>query len=90
MKRFLIYYMILWDGFVVLVRGILKGFDGLMNLVLDESKESFRNDHQNEEESEESVKMRDLGLVVVRGPQIVVISPTDGAEEIANPFLQTE
>ena len=86
----IIYYIYMTIGFFLfLVRGILKGFDGLMNLVLDESKESIR-DHQNKEETEESIKTRDLGLIVVRGPQIVVISPTDGAEEIANPFLQSE
>jgi len=29
---------------------------------------------------------RRLGLVVCRGPTIVLISPTDGVEEIENPF----
>jgi U6 snRNA-associated Sm-like protein LSm7 len=29
---------------------------------------------------------RKLGLVVCRGPTIVLISPTDGVEEIENPF----
>lgn len=27
-----------------------------------------------------------LGLVVFRGPNIALLSPLDGAEEIANPF----
>ena len=31
---------------------------------------------------------RPLGLVVVRGTLLVVISPVDGSEVIANPFLQ--
>jgi len=31
-------------------------------------------------------KTRSLGLVVCRGPTIVLISPTDGVEEIENPF----
>ncbi len=31
---------------------------------------------------------RSLGLVVVRGTLLVVISPVDGSEVIANPFLQ--
>lgn len=30
---------------------------------------------------------RKLGRVVIRGPQISLISPQDGMEEIANPFL---
>jgi len=29
---------------------------------------------------------RSLGLVVCRGPTIVLISPTEGVEEIENPF----
>ena len=31
---------------------------------------------------------RSLGLVIVRGTLLVVISPVDGSEVIANPFLQ--
>ena len=30
---------------------------------------------------------RPLGLVVLRGPTITLLSPVDGSEEIANPFL---
>jgi U6 snRNA-associated Sm-like protein LSm7 len=33
---------------------------------------------------------RSLGLVVVRGTLLVVISPVDGSEVIANPFAQAE
>jgi U6 snRNA-associated Sm-like protein LSm7 len=33
---------------------------------------------------------RPLGLVVVRGTLLVVLSPVDGSEVIANPFLQAE
>ena len=33
---------------------------------------------------------RSLGLVVARGTLLVLISPADGAEEIANPFVQRE
>lgn len=33
---------------------------------------------------------RQLGLVVCRGTSVVVISPNDGIEEIANPFIQAE
>ena len=33
---------------------------------------------------------RSLGLVVARGTIIVLISPADGSEEIANPFVQPE
>lgn len=33
---------------------------------------------------------RPLGLVVARGTLLVLISPVDGSEEIANPFVQQE
>lgn len=35
-------------------------------------------------------KTRNVGLVVLRGPQIFLVGPEDGFEEIANPFLQQE
>jgi U6 snRNA-associated Sm-like protein LSm7 len=31
-----------------------------------------------------------LGLVVVRGTQVSLVSPQEGVEEIANPFLVAE
>ena len=33
---------------------------------------------------------RDLGLVVARGTLLVLVSPVDGSEEIANPFVQED
>ncbi|KAL4909708.1 hypothetical protein BDW74DRAFT_42669 [Aspergillus multicolor] len=65
------------------VSGILKGYDQLMNLVLDDVKESMRDDEGNE-------STRSLGLIVARGTLIVLISPADGSEQIANPFVQPE
>lgn len=35
-------------------------------------------------------KNRKLGRVVVRGTQVSLISPQDGLEEIANPFLPAD
>ncbi|OMJ27475.1 Sm-like protein LSM7 [Smittium culicis] len=73
------------------VRGILKGYDQLQNLVLDEAVESF-----NDFESLNAIvsadislvnKDRYIGLMVCRGPSVIAISPLDGSEEIANPFL---
>ncbi|KAK1758363.1 U6 snRNA-associated Sm-like protein LSm7, partial [Echria macrotheca] len=63
------------------VTGVLKGYDALMNLVLDEVEEALRDDEGNE-------TTRSLGLVVVRSTVLVFISPVDGSEVIANPFLQ--
>ncbi|KAI9042968.1 putative small nuclear ribonucleoprotein (LSM7) [Aspergillus affinis] len=65
------------------VTGLLKGYDQLMNLVLDDVKESMRDDEGND-------NTRSLGLIVARGTLIVLISPADGSEEIANPFVQPE
>jgi len=63
------------------VIGTLKGFDALMNLVLDDVEEITRDDEGN-------TSSRPLGLVVARGTLLVMISPVDGSEEIANPFVQ--
>ncbi|KAK3671326.1 U6 snRNP-associated protein Lsm7 [Recurvomyces mirabilis] len=65
------------------VTGLLKGYDQLMNLVLDNVKEVLRDDEGN-------TSTRDLGLLVARGTLLVLISPVDGSEEIANPFNQPE
>ncbi|KAF2104162.1 U6 snRNA-associated Sm-like protein LSm7 [Rhizodiscina lignyota] len=65
------------------VTGLLKGYDQLMNLVLDEVKEVMRDDEGN-------TSHRSLGLLVARGTLLVTIAPVDGSEEIANPFLEEE
>jgi len=63
------------------VTGVLKGFDQLLNLVLDDVEEL---------QQESDAQTRTLGLVVLRGPTITLLSPVDGSEEIANPFLAQE
>ncbi|KAI2622101.1 like-Sm domain-containing protein [Xylaria nigripes] len=65
------------------VTGTLKGYDALMNLVLDDVQEVMRDDEGKE-------ATRSLGLVVARGTLLVVISPVDGSEEIENPFAQQD
>ena len=64
--------------------GILKGYDNLLNVVLDNTREIL-----NPEDGNKSTT-RDLGIVVGRGPAITVICPMDGTEEIANPFTQQQ
>lgn len=70
-----------------------------MNLVLDDVKEALRGEdtergspvhlQTNRRLDDEGNEMtRSLGLVIVRGTLLVVISPVDGSEVIANPFLQ--
>ena len=65
------------------VTGILKGFDPLLNLVLDHSVETIRR-------FDEPETSRSLGLLVCRGPSVLVISPSDGSAEIENPFVSQE
>jgi len=35
-------------------------------------------------------KTRKLGIAVVRGTQVSLVSPQDGVEEIANPFIAVD
>lgn len=65
------------------VIGLLKGWDQLMNLVLDQVKETLRDP---EDDNKLLDQTRDLGMVVVRGPLLLSISPVDGSEVIENPF----
>ncbi|PHH82710.1 hypothetical protein CDD82_5065 [Ophiocordyceps australis] len=65
------------------VRGTLKGYDALMNLVLENVDETVRDENGNE-------STRSLGLVVARGTLLVVITPVDGSGPIDNPFAQPE
>ncbi|EPR59472.1 U6 snRNA-associated Sm family protein [Toxoplasma gondii TgCatPRC2] len=66
------------------ITGVLKGHDAVSNLVLDETEEFLR-------DPEDPYKLLDqtrtLGLIVARGTAVVLISPVDGTEEIANPFV---
>ncbi|XP_034097513.1 U6 snRNA-associated Sm-like protein LSm7 [Drosophila sulfurigaster albostrigata] len=65
--------------------GILKGYDALLNLVLDNTVEYLRDSDEPYKLTEDST--RSLGLVVCRGTALVLICPQDGVESIANPFI---
>ncbi|KAN0065374.1 U6 snRNP-associated protein Lsm7 [Thecaphora frezii] len=69
------------------VQGVLKGYDQLMNLVMDQVEETLRD--ENGEITPASQK-RELGLAVLRGTALTVINPADGFESIANPFASAE
>ena len=69
------------------VEGILKGFDQLLNLVLDETKEYSRDVDDPLRRTDET---RNLGLIVTRGTSVMVVSPLDGLKEIENPFAVAE
>ncbi|RMY51200.1 hypothetical protein D0863_14658 [Hortaea werneckii] len=82
------------------VTGTLKGYDQLMNLVLDSVTEITRGRYQSTPswrmrtnsytDDEGNTSSRNLGLLVARGTLLVLISPVDGSEEIENPFVQAE
>lgn len=69
------------------VAGVLKGYDPLLNLVLDNTTEFLRDPDDPYKLTEDT---RMLGLVVCRGTSVVLICPVDGMESIANPFVPQE
>jgi len=80
------------------VTGVLKGYDQLLNLVLDEVEEEMNGNRICSSNNlllisralDPEPHKRALGLVVLRGPTITLLSPVDGSEEISNPFLAQE
>lgn len=64
-------------GWAIVV-GVLKGWDQLMNMVLDDSEETVRDPIT----GQETGKTRTLGLAVLRGTALTVINPVDGFEQI--------
>ncbi|CAG5860889.1 unnamed protein product [Menidia menidia] len=73
--------------FSLLASGVLKGFDPLLNLVLDGTIEYMRDPDDQLKLTEDT---RQLGLVVCRGTSVVLICPQDGMEAIPNPFIQQQ
>ncbi|XP_043700897.1 sm-like protein LSM7 isoform X2 [Telopea speciosissima] len=68
-------------------QGTLKGYDQLLNLVLDEAIEYLRDP---DDPLKTTDQHRRLGLIVCRGTAVMLVSPTDGTDEIANPFIQPD
>jgi len=69
------------------VVGTLKGYDQLVNLVLDDCKETMR-DPSNLYNL--SVETREIGLIVARGSSIICLGEENGALDIPNPYLQEQ
>ena len=67
--------------------GTLKGFDPLLNIVLDDTIEYLRDPDDPYKLTQDT---RHLGLVVCRGTAVTLICPMDGMESIANPFVSQE
>merc|ERR1712048_216864 len=55
------------------VSGVLKGYDQLLNMVLDEAVEYLRDP---EDSTKITTNTRKLGLVVCRGTVVMTVSPT--------------
>ena len=72
--------------------GVLKGYDSTVNLVLDDCIEFLRDEKDFQErrvDKNGKDVSRYLGIVVVRGTNIIFVAPVDGMEIMSqNPFLQ--
>ena len=64
------------------VTGTLKGYDQLVNLVLDDCIEFVRDPSDEYRITDET---RQVGLVVCRGTSVMLVSPMEGTTEIPNP-----
>ena len=86
-----------------LATGILKGYDQLLNLVLDNTVEYMRGKPvamttgmpititlwtDPDDQFKILDETRKLGLVVCRGTAVVLLCPADTMEAIPNPFIQ--
>jgi U6 snRNA-associated Sm-like protein LSm7 len=65
------------------VVGVLRGYDPMVNIVVDEAVEYLRSA---EDPYVASGETRPLGRVVCRGTNVTMCAPEEGYEEIANPF----
>jgi U6 snRNA-associated Sm-like protein LSm7 len=66
------YSLCTYSEFICIASGILKGWDKLLNIILDDCTDN---------------QQRHLGLVMCRGTSVVVIIPEEGKEQVSNPFL---
>ena len=77
------------------VQGVLVGYDKLFNLVLSDRVTEDAPPDTGVTDTTEDYPPRVLDeagapRVICRGSQVMTISPMDGFEEIANPWLQAE
>ena len=69
------------------VAGVLKGYDTVLNLVLDGTVDYLRNPKDLNSLSGET---RELGICVCKGATILLLCPADSIEAIPNPFIQQQ
>lgn len=66
------------------VVGVLKGYDSLVNIVLDETEEFLRDPEDPDVTTE---KTRKLGMIVCRGNSVMLVCPAEGLIKLDhNPF----
>lgn len=80
-KIFLCLQYLLKTHICQLVSGKLKGYDALVNIVLDDATEYITT-------ADGNTTTRDFGLLVCKGSSVMVVYPEDGTEEIANPWIE--
>jgi len=66
------------------VHGVLKGYDSVGNVILDDSVEIIHDEDENDKEIKK--KERNLGVLFARGPTISILFPKEKFHEISNPF----
>ena len=69
------------------VQGVLKGFDTMVNLVLDDCVETLRDPNDPYKLTDET---RKLGLLVARGTSVMLVMPVEGRSETDNPWAAPE
>jgi len=69
------------------VVGVLRGYDQLVNLVLDDAVEYLRDPSDPNLLTD---RTRTLGVTVCRGSNVMLVCPEEGREQIANPFEQAD
>lgn len=79
------------------IEGIMKGYDQIGSVVLDEANEileenilmntEIESDLKNDKDIHKNRLKRFLGFIYARGPSIAVLIPKDQAEIIENPFV---
>ncbi|KAL0328714.1 UNVERIFIED_CONTAM: Sm-like protein LSM7 [Sesamum calycinum] len=98
--------MLNWFSFQEKLTGTLKGYDPLLNLVLDEAIEFLRDPDDPLKTTDQTRplglicpvlfkvcgSLRNLTLVpsVCRGIAVMLVSPAEGTVEIPNPFVQPD
>jgi len=72
-----------------LIIGRLRGYDQLVNIVLDEAVEKMRDVEGGDFYALNGME-RTIGLCVCRGTQVCLVQPVEGREEIENPFVDND